>query len=239
MGSVFASYASRDKMTIAVKNLHPWNLSCQEAVDVQRRLRPDLLLVPFDKKARLVGGADVSYAKEHNQLYGAIVVMDIKRMEIIEEVIEEGEAGFPYIPGLLSFREIPVLLKTASKIRRVPDVFVLDGQGIAHPQGLGLAAHFGLLTDLPSIGCAKSRLVGEHRSVPKQRGAFAYLYLHRKRVGAVVCTRDKRNPVFVSPGHRVDIASSITVVLDCCSTYRLPEPIRRAHALANSFRRKE
>jgi deoxyribonuclease V len=227
-------------MPIRVHNLHSWNLTYKGAVDVQRRLQSGLILTPLEKTVRFVGGADVSYAKkERSHLFGAIVVIDIEKMEVIEAVTEEGEADFRYIPGLLSFREIPVLLKALERIRRVPEVFVLDGQGIAHPRGLGLASHFGLLTDVPSIGCAKSRLVGKHKLGPKRRGAFSYLYFHERKVGAAVCTKDKTNPVFVSPGHRVDIASSINVILSSCHGYRLPEPIRQAHALATSCRVKE
>jgi len=225
-------------MPIKLRNLHRWDLTYKQAVDVQRSLRSGLLLTPLEKAVRFVGGADVSYAKANNQLYGAIVVVDIEKMEVIEAATAAGEAGFPYIPGLLSFREIPVLSKALKKIRHAPDVLVLDGQGIAHPQGFGLASHFGRLTDLPSIGCAKSRLVGEHGPVMKRRGCFSDLYYHGRKVGAAVCTKDKTNPVFVSPGHRVDIASSINIILASCRGYRLPEPIRQAHALATSGRMK-
>jgi len=223
-------------MAIRVRNWHSWNLNYKEAVDTQKSLQSQLVLKPLEKRVRFVGGADVSYEKKSHRLFGAVVIIDIKKMETIEAVTEQGKENFPYLPGLLSFREVPILLRTLKKLRYVPDVFILDGQGIAHPRGLGLASHFGLLIDLPTVGCAKSKLAGEYRPFPKERGKYSYLFLKGKRVGAVVCTKDGTKPVFVSPGHRIDIVSSITVILKSCHGYRLPEPIRKAHSLATCRR---
>ena len=226
-------------MTFKIHNLHSWDLTYKEAVDVQKRLRSRLILKPFGKSIRFVGGADVSYSKKSHCLFAAIVILDIEKMEIIETVSEQGEENLPYIPGLLSFREIPILLEALKKLQHIPDLFILDGQGIAHPQGLGLASHFGLLVDLPTVGCAKSKLVGEYKPFQKRRGKYSYLYLKGKRVGAVVCTKDGINPVFVSPGHKMDILSSINVILKSCQGYRLPEPVRKAHSRATSLRTNE
>lgn len=226
-------------MTIKVRNLHSWNVTYKQAVEVQKRLCSQLILKPLKNPVRFIGGCDVSYSKKSQRLFAAVVILDIESMEVAEGAFETGEGGFPYIPGLLSFREIPVLLKTLQKLKSKPDVFILDGQGIAHPQGLGLASHLGILIDLPTVGCAKSKLVGEYKPFPKRRGRATYLYFNRKKVGAVVCTKDEVNPVFVSPGHRIDIPSSIKVILKSCKGFRLPEPIRKAHSLANRLREND
>jgi deoxyribonuclease V len=191
------------------------------------------------EKIRWVGGCDAAYARKTGQLFAAVVVLDIETMETIESVLSKGKEHYPYIPGLLSFRELPVILKALGKIHHVPEVFILDGQGIAHPQGLGLASHLGVLIDLPTVGCAKSKLVGDYRPFPREKGAYEYLYYKRKKVGAVVCTKDRVNPLYVSPGHRIDILSSVRLICRCCAGFRIPEPIRRAHTLATLTRDRE
>jgi len=226
-------------MSIKVLNLHPWNLTYKQAVEVQKRLQPRVILTPLKKRVRFVAGADVSYSKKDRYLFGAIVIMDLEKMEPIEEVAEPGKESFNYFPGLLSFREIPILLNLLKKLHHTPEIFILDGQGIAHPRNLGLASHFGLIIDLPTIGCAKTKLIGEYKPFISKRGKYSLLFHQGKKVGAVVCTKDGTRPVFVSPGHKVDILSSIRVVLKSCQGYRLPEPIRKAHSLANSLRSKE
>jgi deoxyribonuclease V len=191
---------------------------------------------PLEKKVRWVAGCDVAYTKKTSQLFAAVVVLDIEKMETTEAVFAKGEERYPYIPGLLSFRELPVLLKALKKVHHVPEVLILDGQGIAHPQGLGLASHLGVLIDIPTVGCAKSKLVGDYQPFSKNKGAYEYLYFRRNKVGAVVCTKDRVNPLYVSPGHRIDIRASIRVVLRSCAGFRIPEPLRRAHTLATSIR---
>ena len=226
-------------MSLVVHNYHPWNLTFREAVEVQKELQTQAMVRPLGKKVRWVGGCDVAYTKKTGQLFAAVVVLDIEKMETVEAVCAKGEERYPYIPGLLSFRELPVLLKALKKIHHVPEIFILDGQGIAHPQGLGLASHLGVLIDLPTVGCAKSRLVGDYQPFSRKKGAYEYLYFKRKKVGAVVCTKDRVNPLYVSPGHRIDILSSIRVVLRSCAGFRIPEPIRRAHTLATLSRGNE
>jgi deoxyribonuclease V len=157
-------------------------------------------------------------------------------MNILEEATAEGKVNFPYIPGLLSFREAPILVKAFEKVRNVPDVIIFDGQGIAHPRGLGLASHMGLVLDLPSIGCAKSRLVGEHAPLGEEVGTHTPIIFKNDTVGAVLRTRKNVAPVFVSPGHRMDILSAIEIVMKTCRGYKLPEPTRQAHLSVNKFR---
>ena len=153
-----------------------------------------------------MAGADVAYSRRTHRVYAAVVVVALPSLETVETVGVARPATFPYIPGLLSFREVPPLLDAFERLAQAPDVVVFDGQGLAHPRRFGLACHAGLLLDVPSIGCAKTRLVGEHDAVPDRRGASALLRVEGETVGAVVRTRPGVNPVFVSPGHRADIA---------------------------------
>jgi deoxyribonuclease V len=179
----------------------------------------------------LIAGADVSYTRESDIFYASVVVFNLQTMERVEEAIASGKVDFPYIPGLLSFRESPILLKAFAKIKSEPDVIILDAQGIAHPRGIGLASHIGLLLDKSSIGCAKTRLIGEYNEVGRDAGSHSQLTVKDKIVGAVLRTRKNIKPVFVSPGHKIDLKTSIALVLKSCRGYRLPEPIRQAHNL--------
>jgi deoxyribonuclease V len=163
--------------------------------------------------------------------YASVVVFELKTMERVEAVTASGKVDFPYIPGLLSFRESPILLKAFAKIKSTPDVILLDAQGIAHPRGIGLASHIGLLLDKPSIGCAKTRLIGDYNEMGEEVGCYSHLKVQDKVVGAVLRTRKNVMPVFVSPGHKIDLDTSINLVLKSCRGYRLPEPVRQAHNL--------
>ena len=172
-----------------------------------------------------------SGTKKSRIFYASVVVFELKTMEMIEAVTASGKVDFPYIPGLLSFREAPILLKAFAKIKSNPDVVILDAQGIAHPRGIGLASHIGLLLDKPSIGCAKTRLIGDYNEVGEEVGCYSHLTVKDKVVGAVLRTRKNVKPVFISPGHKIDLDTSIALVLKCCRGYRLPEPVREAHNL--------
>ena len=209
--------------------LHTWRVSHAQAARIQEGLRPRLVAAPLPKEPRLVAGADVAYSQRTHRVYAAVVVVELPSLETVESVGVTRAATFPYIPGLLSFREVPPLLDAFERLSRAPDVVVFDGQGLAHPRRFGLACHAGLLLDAPSIGCAKTRLVGEHDAVPDRRGASAPLRAEGETVGAVVRTRERVTPVFVSPGHRADTPSAVELVLALASRYRLPEPQRRAH----------
>jgi deoxyribonuclease V len=184
-------------------------------------------------------GADVSYAKATDTCYGAAVLWDYRQGEVVEEATARRRAAFPYVPGLLSFREAPVLLAAFAQLNGEPDLLLLEGHGLAHPRRFGLACHLGVTYDLPAVGCAKSRLVGEHASPANRRGARALLRYQGATVGAVLRTRPGVKPVYVSAGHRITLAQCCRVVIHLAPRYRLPEPLRRAHELANALRRQQ
>lgn len=219
-----------------IRELHRWNLVYHEAVKVQETLRKGLIFKKLRRKVRLVAGADVSYARNDNRLYAAVVIMTFPDLSLVKHKVAQDKVCFPYIPGLLSFREAPVLLKAFKKIGTTPDVVLFDGQGTAHPRGLGLASHMGLFLDIPTIGCAKTLLIGESGPVGKKAGSFTYLKNKEEIIGAVVRTKSGIKPVIISPGHRITLDESINIVLQCVGRYRLPEPIRQAHLLVNKVR---
>ncbi|MFQ5904275.1 MAG: deoxyribonuclease V [Candidatus Binatia bacterium] len=223
-----------------IRSLHEWDVEVSRAMEIQKMLRTRISLEDsLDlENLRWVGGADVSYTKGEETLYGAVVVLNFPDLGIVEERWIQGRVSFPYIPGLLSFREAPILLRAFSLLQRRPDAVIFDGQGIAHPRGLGLASHVALFLDLPSVGCAKTRLVGEHRDVGGEKGSLSWLAFKGKRVGAAVRTRTNVKPVFVSPGHWMSLRTATRLVLATCRGYRLPEPTRLAHQLVNRVRRE-
>ncbi len=213
------------------QKLHTWNVGYKKAVEIQERLRKSIILKGSVKDCKLIAGADVSYIKGSEIFYASVVVFNLQTMERVEEATASGKVDFPYIPGLLSFRESPILLKAFAKIKSEPDVIILDAQGIAHPRGIGLASHIGLLLNKSSIGCAKTRLIGEYNEVGGEAGCHSQLTVNDKIVGAVLRTRKNVKPVFVSPGHKIDLKTSIALILKSCRGYRLPEPVRQAHNL--------
>ncbi|MBE9504073.1 MAG: deoxyribonuclease V [Proteobacteria bacterium] len=219
-----------------VTKLHSWDLSFKEAVSIQRQLQKNLILSSLPKAPAIIAGADVSYDKNSRIFFSGIVLLTFPDLEIVEEVFFSASVSFPYIPGLLSFREGPVVLEAFKKLKTKPDLIVFDGQGIAHPRGLGIASHMGLILGIPSIGCAKTRLCGEFTEPGREKGDWSPLTLKGTDVGGVVRTKNDVKPVFVSPGHLIDIKSSIDVILQCASKYRLPEPTRQAHLLVNRVR---
>jgi deoxyribonuclease V len=178
---------------------------------------------------RSVGGADVAYSKDGNFLFGAIVVLSFPKMELLETATAHKEVSFPYIPGLLSFREAPILMETFKKLKVKPEVMIYDGQGIAHPRGIGLATHMGLWLDLPSIGCTKNPLLNDFKWPRPSKGSCESIRRDGKEVGAVLRTKDRVKPIFISPGHRIDLQTSIQIILATCPKFRIPEPLRRAH----------
>jgi len=221
-----------------IKDLHPWNVTCKEAMGIQQDLRKSLILHDknFPEPINIIAGADISYSKHSDLFYAAVILMEFPSLDIIEEGTGIERAPFPYIPGLLSFREGPAFLKIFEHLHHVPDVVIFDGQGIAHPRGVGLASHMGLFLDIPTIGCAKKRLAGRHGEVGHHVGDYADLILDDEIVGTVLRTKKKVKPIFVSPGHLIGIRKSADIVLDCCRGYKLPEPTRRAHLLVNRMR---
>lgn len=204
---------------------------------LQERLKGRVLLVPLAAEGlRLVGAADVTYVGEKETVAAAIVVVDAATGTVVEERTATLRNAFPYVPGYLTFREGPAVLAAWRKLRRRPDAMLFDGHGIAHPRRFGIASHIGLVLSVPSVGCAKKRLVGEHGEPGPNRGDWVPLTDEGEIVGAVLRTRPGVKPVFVSPGHRADLASAIALVLRFCSRYRLPDPARRAHQLTREIR---
>ncbi|BBO17042.1 endonuclease V [Candidatus Brocadia pituitae] len=219
--------------------LHSWRLDYKKAIELQKTLRERLILKRVTGKICTVAGADVSYEKHGDLFFAGIVVYTLsKQLEKVEEVTAIDRARFPYIPGLLSFREAPVLLKAFKKLKNDPDVILFDGQGIAHPRHFGLASHLGLILDRRAIGCAKSRLVGEFRCVKNVAGSYSKLFYQHEVVGVVLRTKVNTKPVFVSPGHKVNLAFAIRIALATCVGYRIPEPVRQAHLLVNRVRKE-
>jgi deoxyribonuclease V len=204
----------------------PVPASPADAVGIQKRLR-DRVVRTGSVTPRVVAGADVSYKDD----VARAVVVIMKDLELFEKVVVDEEVPFPYIPGLLSFREIPPLLSAWRKIRTTPDVVIVDGQGIAHPRRFGVASHLGLVLDLPTVGCAKSLLCGDYEEPSAKRGSWSPLVHREETVGAALRTRDGCNVVYVSTGHRISLESAISVVLACAPRYRLPEPQRLADRL--------
>jgi deoxyribonuclease V len=219
--------------------LHGWAVDYRQAVALQRTLAGRITLGnELPRPVRTVAGVDVSYEKHGHLFFAGIVVLSFPALAVIEEVSASGRVDFPYIPGLLSFRELPILLQAFRHLRTVPDAVLVDGQGIAHPRRLGIASHLGLWLDLPTVGCAKSRLCGEHPEPGTQRGDQVPLRHEGEEIGAVLTTRDRIKPLFISPGHKIDSATAAELVLACSRRYRLPEPTRLAHLLTNRMRRE-
>lgn len=216
---------------------HSFAVDVAGARAIQERLRRRVREEPLARPVRLVAGVDVSFDRRSPLLYAAVVVLDAASLEVVEVAAARREAGFPYVPGYLSFRELPPLLAAWERLERAPDLVVCDGHGRAHPRRFGIACHLGVLLDRPTIGCAKSRLVGEHREPGARRGASVALRHEGEVVGRVVRTREGVRPVYASVGHRVTLADAERWVLRLAGRYRLPEPVRAAHAEVNRLRR--
>jgi deoxyribonuclease V len=215
-----------------MKPLHAWNVSVEEAIQIQEALRDRIILKKTFSEVRTIGGGDAAYSKNGKLLFAAIVVLSFPEMEIIDAATAGGKILFPYIPGLLSFREGPILIKAFQKLRLKPDMMIYDGQGIAHPRGMGLASHMGLWLDLPSIGCAKTPLLDEFVFPGPLKGSSKWVRREGRKVGAVLRTRDNIKPLFISPGHRINLSTSNQFILNSCKGFRFPEPLRKAHQLA-------
>ncbi|HEX5840443.1 MAG TPA: deoxyribonuclease V [Anaerolineales bacterium] len=211
--------------------LHPWDLSPGEAAQVQKKLRERLILQWDGRPVAAVGGVDISIKPETAR--AAIVVIRFPELTPVEAVTADAPLVFPYIPGLLAFREGPAVLAAWEMLENKPDLLMFDGQGIAHPRGIGIASLMGLWLERPTIGVAKSRLYGKHTEVGAARGDRAEL-LDRKGnvIGTVLRTRERTNPLYISPGHRIDVQHATEFVMACLIGYRLPEPTRWAHKIA-------
>lgn len=222
-----------------VQNLHPWHLTPREAAELQVRLAPQIITTGGPSNVRLIAASDVGfvdrpYRRRPTLARAAVVVLSYPELEIVEQHVIASPTDFPYVPGLLSFREIPVLAQAFELLRATPDLLLVDGQGRAHPRRLGLASHLGLLLDIPTIGVAKSRLIGEHADPGPNRGDSTPLIHDGDHIGTVLRSRDNVKPLYVSIGNRISLPSAADWVLRLCTRYRLPEPIRLADRLSKA-----
>jgi deoxyribonuclease V len=212
---------------------HPWDVTPEEAIAIQRRLRSQVICEDRLGSVRTVAGVDVGFEENGAITRAAVAVLDFPGLELQDSALARCPTTFPYIPGLLSFREIPAILEALAQLRTLPDLLLCDGQGLAHPRRFGLACHLGVLTDLASIGVAKSLLTGRHAPVGAARGDWQPLLDKGEVVGAALRTRQGAKPLFVSTGHRLSLETAIEYTLQCVGKYRLPETTRQAHRLAS------
>jgi len=218
-------------MPLDLKNQHPWDISTQEAVQLQETLHAKVVVQPLpEEEITSLAGVDASFGGQ--VIYAAAVLLDYPTQEPLEQVTVQSALTFPYKPGLLSFREAPAVLQALGQLHTQPDVLIVDGHGAAHPRRFGLACHLGVLLDIPTIGCAKSILVGEHAPLGEVVGSTAELLEDDEAIGLAVRTRLNVKPVYVSIGHRIDLDSARRIVLACTRGCRLPEPSRLAHKMA-------
>ncbi|HEY8561692.1 MAG TPA: deoxyribonuclease V [Pyrinomonadaceae bacterium] len=218
--------------------LHEWNLSPKEAIELQKQFAYEVIEEDrFAAPIKTVAGIDLGYDLKTDTSRAVVVVLKYPELELIESSEAVLPIQFPYVPGLLSFRETPVAVKALEKLANAPDLILCDGQGIAHPRRFGIACHIGLLTGVPSVGVAKSLLVGKYESLGETRGSTAPLIYRREQVGVVLRTKDKVQPLYVSVGHKISLATAIDYVLRCTPKYRLPETTRLADRMA-SFRKR-
>jgi deoxyribonuclease V len=215
------------------------NISPKEAIQVQQKLRKQIEISALDKEIKTVGGADISFHRGSDEIHAAIIVLELPRLKPVTRSLVTDEMTFPYIPGLLAFREMPVLLKAWNLLQVKPDVLILDGHGIAHPRRMGIATHFGIEVDHPTIGCAKNILTGNHGELGSKKGATADLLDKDERIGFALRSRTNVNPIFVSPGHKLSFKNAYSIVMSTLTKYKLPRTTRLAHRWANKLRKGE
>ena len=221
-----------------INRLHNWNLNYAQAVDLQKQLADTVKITPIQKPLKTIAGVDCAVSKDKKSIIAAVVVLDYARQKPVETAYAVRRLDFPYIPGLLSFREVPACIAAAEQLDIEPDCLIVDGQGIAHPRRLGIACHLGLFLDTPTIGCAKSRLVGAYQSPLSEKGEKSVLADKGEPIGCVLRTRTNVKPVFVSVGHLCTLEQAVEIVLNCSVRYRLPEPTRIAHQTAAKLKAK-
>lgn len=218
-------------MNFDLHHAHAWDVSPKEAIQIQKELAPEVRAEPMGAEPQTVAGVDVSIRGDLAQ--AAISVVRLFNMEVVDEAIHRMEVPFPYVPGLLSFREMPAILPALEKLTVEPDTFMLDSQGRAHPRRFGLACHLGVMLDRPALGVAKSRLTGHPQGdLAEEKGSHVPLVDGGETVGALVRTRDRTNPVYVSVGHRMTLAEAVEITLRCSPRYKIPVPTRQAHTLS-------
>ena len=221
-----------------IKPLHKWNLSPREAIELQKQLQHEVVAEDkFPEPIKTVAGIDLGFDVKTDASRAVIVVLSFPELELIESAEAILPIQFPYVPGLLSFRETPVAIKALEKLQITPDLILCDGQGLAHPRRFGIACHIGLIANVPTIGVAKSILVGNFENLGETRGSLAPLIHKNEQVGVALRTKDKTQPVYVSVGHRISLETAVRYVLQCTPKYRLPETTRLADKMA-SYRKK-
>jgi deoxyribonuclease V len=218
--------------------MHEWKVSPKEAIALQKELAGKVRLTPLTIEPRRIGGCDVSMNRFATEGFAGFVTLSYPELRLEGHAVVKDTIPMPYIPGLLSFREIPMLVKAWEALKEKPDVLVVDGIGIAHPRRLGLASHLGLLLGIPTVGCAKSVLTGVYEDPAPEKGSRTYLTDKKtgEKIGVALRTKDRVNPVFVSPGHLITLDEAADLVLSCVRGYRLPEPTRLAHNTVNEYR---
>ncbi len=213
--------------------LHDWQVTPTQAEQIQRRLASKVLQESRVGEVRLIAGVDISAPNREGVARAAVVVLSYPGMELVGGRVVRRKVNFPYIPGLLSFRESPLILAACEELKLEPDLILVDGQGLAHPRRFGLASHLGVILDKPTIGCAKSRLCGHHEEVGPELGDWVELVDKGEVIGAVLRTKRDSRPLYISIGHKVDLKTALKWTLNCCRGYRLPEPTRLAHLAAS------
>jgi deoxyribonuclease V len=216
-----------------IEQRHEWVLTAEAAIVIQQNLRQEV--IPHDQfgEVKSVAGIDVGFEEDGAITRAAVAVLNYPELEFCDHAIARRPTTFPYIPGFLSFREVPAVLDALEQLKTTPDLLLCDGQGLAHPRRFGIACHLGILTNLPAIGVGKSRLVGNHEEPPEERGAWVPLTHKGDTIGAVLRTRPGTKPLYISLGHRIGLESAIAYVMGCTTKYRLPETTRHAHKLAS------
>jgi len=212
---------------------HSWNVTSREAVEIQKQLRTQVILQDDLGSIDYVAGVDVGFENDGKVTRAAIAVLEFPSLSLSEISMKRCKTSFPYVPGLLSFRELPAVLRAIELLRQKPDLLLCDGQGYAHPRRFGIACHLGVLTGIPSIGVGKTRLLGSHQPVANQRGAWQPLLDNDETIGAVLRTRVNVKPVYISIGHRISLETAIAYVMRCTTRYKLPETTRQAHKYAS------
>jgi deoxyribonuclease V len=215
----------------------PTTFTLQEARKVQNLLQKKVRIVPLEHEPRYVAGVDAAFSED--RVFAAACLYRFRDLTACEQASFSRKLSFPYVPGFLSFREGPAIIAVLNRLPRMPDLILVDGQGIAHPRGVGIASYIGVLTGIPTIGCAKSRLIGEYEEPLMKKGSWSPLRSEGNVIGAVLRTRDHTRPLFVSPGHRTDLNSAIRLTLACTRNYRIPEPIRCADMLSKKIKTHE
>ncbi len=213
----------------------PRTFSIQEARKIQDHLREKVRIIPLHEEIRYVAGVDAAFSKV--RVYAAACLYRFPDLTACEQQSCSRKLSFPYIPGFLSFREGPAIIAALDKLSRKPDVILVDGQGVAHPRGIGIASYLGVLTGIPTVGCAKSRLIGEYEEPPREKGGWSPLQSGGNIIGAVLRSRDGIRPLFISPGHKTDLEAAIRLTLACTGKYRIPDPLRCADILSKQMKK--